>query len=64
MVFQEVGDITMATTGHKVTPQKGAKAALISKMQVFLEAYRETGNVTRSTLIAKVSRGTSPKTSS
>ena len=46
----------MATTGHKVTPKKDSKAALTSKMQVFLEAYRETGNVTRAALMAKVSR--------
>ena len=46
----------MATAGHKVTPKKDSKAVLTSKMQVFLEAYKETGNVTRAALMAKVSR--------
>ena len=46
----------MMSIEHKATPKKDSKAALTSKMQVFLEAYRETGNVTRSALMAKVSR--------
>ena len=46
----------MMSIEHKATPKKDPKAALTSKMQVFLEAYRETGNVTRSALMAKVSR--------
>ena len=46
----------MSTQPHETAQLKKAPNQLRPKMKAFLAAYRETGNITRAVLMAKVSR--------
>ena len=46
----------MSTQQHETAQLKKAPNQLRPKMKAFIAAYRETGNITRAALMAKVSR--------